>query len=148
MKKSSISEIIFSMMLFLMFVIGGFLMVSYAGNIYKHIIDEGNNREAIQIPLSYLSEKLHQAKSNEYVKIDTLDGVNVLIIDNDAYYTCIYSDDNYLKELNINSIDDFNKDNGTSIYEVEELSMNYTNNLYEFNIVNNGVSDSITLRLR
>lgn len=148
MKTSSISEIIFSLMLFLMFVIGGFLMVSYSGNIYKHIIDNGNTRESVSIPLAYISKKCNQAKSKDYVSIESIEGLDVLVINNDSYLTCIYSNDNYLKELNISDLNKFNKNDGTNIYKIDKLEMNYDNDLYEFKIENNNASDSLTLALR
>lgn len=148
MRKNSISEIVFSLMLFLMFVIGGFLMISYSGNIYKNIIEDGQSRENTQIPLAYITEKLYQAKSKDYVSIENVDGTNVLIIDNESYITCIYIDNNYLKELTISDISKFNKNAGNSIYKIDDLNMIYKDNLYVFEIENEGSKDSVSLSLR
>lgn len=148
MRKSSISQVVFSLMLFLMFVIGGFLMISYSGNIYKNIINESEKREAIQIPLAYISEKINKAKNKDYVSIESIDGIDVLIIGNEEYYTCIYNFDGYLKELNINDLNSFKKEAGTSIYKVDKLTMTYLNGLYTFDIKNKETSDTLSLKLR
>lgn len=123
-------------------------MISYSGNIYKNIIEDGQSRENTQIPLAYITEKLYQAKSKDYVSIENVDGTNVLIIDNESYITCIYIDNNYLKELTISDISKFNKSAGNSIYKIDDLNMIYKDNLYVFEIENEGSKDSVSLSLR
>lgn len=148
MRKNTIVQLLFSLLLFLIFVMGSFFLIVYGGNIYQHVLDSDEKRENIEIPFAYLTNKLHQAKNSNAVTIEILEDTDVLVIENESYYTCIYVYEGNLKELSINDLNNFHISSGTSIYTVEELKMTKEGKLYSFVITNDGEEESLVLGLR
>lgn len=146
--KNSISEFIFSILLFLMLVIGSFFMIYFGGNIYQKAIAEGNKREAVEIPLAYLSNKLYAAESKNSVHISSIEDIDVLVIEQKEMVTCIYVDEGNLKELNMKSVESFKKENGTDIYALDALQMSENDGEYSFVVTKDDLSDSVKVTLR
>ena len=95
MKKNTWINIGFSLILFLMFVICSFFMLVFGARQYQKGIQVEQVREDTQIPLAYLSTKIHHASSSDAICLD--DGV--LKIQEDGYQTCIYEKNHALYEI-------------------------------------------------
>ncbi len=126
MKHSSIAQIGFSLIIFLMFVFGSFFMLYYGSNAYKNGLDSEVEREDMQIPYAYLSTKIYMAKSKDNITIKD----NSLIIDNDGSFTCIYFKDNGLYELVVKDVSLIDYAGGSKICNLDSFSISQEDNLY------------------
>lgn len=101
-EKSSI-EIIFPIVLFLIFTIGALFIILYAARTYQNIVEGSENNYNSGTLSAYISQKVHSYDTNGNVYIGTFDGIDALIleeeIDKTAYVTYIYQYNGKLREL-------------------------------------------------
>ena len=147
MKKSSVVEVIFIMILFTLFVGCAFFITLFEADSYQKIVEQNNAQNSEILPLSYLNMKLKQATNADSVKIVNDPELDYLMITEEinatTYYTYIYVYENELCELFTNSsILDVN--GGTRLMKVNDLKMQYQAGSYEF-IVTDEFSQSKTL---
>ena len=128
MKKNSLINVGFSLILFLMFVAGSFFLLYYGANSYKKSLEKTRIKEGVEIPFAYITTRIRQASS--FVSVDTIDDRNILVIENANSYTLIYYMDSYLYELMISDYNDINLKGGTKIYSVDNFNVEYKDNLY------------------
>ena len=57
MKKNYVVEILFTLLLFMIFVIGSFLIVVYTANVYENMNRQNTEVNNVRLPLSYISKK-------------------------------------------------------------------------------------------
>lgn len=132
MKKNSLISVGFSLILFLMFVVGSFFLLYYGANSYKKNLEKAEIKERDEIPFSYITTRIRQASNS--IGVDTIDGKNVLVIENDNSYTLIYYLDSYLYELMVSDYEDINLKGGTKIYSIDSFDVEYKDNCYVFDI--------------
>ncbi len=126
MKRRSVIEVMFSLMLFLVLVIGSFFLLVSGAQQYKKTNSQQAEREEVQVPLAYITTKLHHAKNNESVTLED----NVLKIQEEGYQTCIYEKDGTLYELVLQDGSSMDVGEGTKLYEVDSYDIQYENDMY------------------
>ena len=134
MKRNSVIEIGFSLIIFLLFVFGSFFMLYYGSTVYKEGLIKEKNREDVQIPFAYLSTKIYSANNRDSITIKD----NSLIIDNDGSFTCIYFKDGSLFELVVKDASLIEYDGGNKICDLDSFGIKEEDNLFdiEFNDTN------------
>lgn len=132
MKKNSLISVGFSLILFLMFVVGGFFLLYYGANSYKKNLEKAEIKERTEIPFAYVTTRIRQASGS--ISIDTIDGTNVLVIENDNSYTLIYYMNSYLYELMVSDYNNINLKGGTKIYSIDDFGVSYEDNCYVIKI--------------
>lgn len=135
MKRSSVVEIIFIMILFTLFVGSAFFITLFEANSYQKIVEQNNVQNSNVLPLSYINMKLKQADNADSVQLvqdSKIDYIMITeVIANEEYYTYIYVYKNRLYELFTNS-KTLDIDAGTGLMEVYDLKMQYQAGIYEF----------------
>ncbi len=140
MKRKSIIEVIFSLALFLVFVLGSFFLVISGAQLYKKTISLQEEREQTQIPIAYITTKIHHAKNSDCITLDD----QVLKIQEDTYQTCIYEKDGTLYELVIPNGSSMDVGQGTKLYDVETYEISYVDEMYQITI--NGKSVKVGVK--
>ncbi len=128
MKKNSLISVCFSLILFLMFVVGSFFLLYYGANSYKNSLEKAKIKEKVEIPFAYITTFIRQASGS--ISVESFDDTNALVIENDNSYTLIYYMDNYLYELVVSDYHDINLRGGTKIYSIDNFNVDYQDNLY------------------
>lgn len=128
MKKNSLINVGFSLILFLMFVVGSFFLLYYGANSYKKNLEKAEIKEKVEIPFAYITTRVRQASAS--ISVITIEDKNVLMIENDNSYTLIYYMDSYLYELMVSDYNDINLKGGTKIYSIDNFDVEYKDNLY------------------
>lgn len=125
MRRSYVVEILFTLVLFTLFVVGSFFILLSGANAYQKQVEEIQNIEELRLPLSYISTKLHQA-SKDNVSIEIVDGINCLlieeVIDNKTYVDMFYYQDGYLYET-FSALDILSIKNGERVCAISNLIM-------------------------
>lgn len=125
MRRSYVVEILFTLVLFTLFVVGSFFILLSGANAYQKQVEEIQNVEELRLPLSYISTKLHQA-SKDNVSIEIVDGINCLlieeVIDNKTYVDMFYYQDGYLYET-FSALDILSIKNGERVCVISNLIM-------------------------
>lgn len=137
MRRSYVVEVLFTLILFTIFVVGSFFILLGGANAYQAQIKDNEIVEEWRLPLSYFSTKLHQANKDN-VSIEVVDGVNCLIIeeviDNKSYVDMIYYLDGYLYESYVLK-DIMSIDNGSRICNIANIDMSMNDNIVKIKIV-------------
>lgn len=151
MRRSYVVEILFTLILFTIFVVGSLFILLGGANAYQSQIVDNEVIEEWRLPLSYFSTKLHQADKNS-VYVEEVDGINCLVIeevvDNKIYVDMIYYRDGYLYEC-YTLKDIMSVENGSKICAVDNIDMSMENGFIAIEIVdgNNEVRElNISLR--
>lgn len=139
MKRKSIIEVIFSLVLFLVFVLGSFFLVVSGARQYRKTISLQEEREQTQVPIAYITTKIHHAKNKDSITLDD----QVLKIQEDSYQTCIYEKDGALYELVISNGSTMDVGQGTKLYDVNSYDISYENGLYQITIDGKSVEVSV-----
>lgn len=123
-------EIIFPVVLFLVFTLSALFIILYAARTYQHIVEESNSQYNESVALNYICQKVHASDQSGQITVGTFNNMDAIIIrqtiDNTPYVTYIYAYDGKLMEL-------FKEDNGekaaptagTSLFEVGSFSVNF-----------------------
>lgn len=126
-KYHHVSEIIFIVTLFSIFLISGVLLVLFGANVYQKTTSESSVNETIRTSLSYITEKVHQCDQSDSIQIENHNGIDTLalytVYDTSEYVTYIYYDQGSLKELFIQSNLEFNPAAGNSITEIHAFQI-------------------------
>ena len=124
-------EIIFPVVLFLVFTLSALFIILYAARTYRQLVEESNAEYEHSTALAYISKKIQSGDTNGNIFIGDLNGNNAVIIKQDIegepYITYIYVYDGKLREL-------FTADNGNKIesgagmllFDVESLNAKMT----------------------
>lgn len=151
MRRSYVVEILFTLILFTIFVVGSFFILLGGANAYQKQIVENSNIEQLRLPLSYISTKLHQA-DKDMVSIEEIDGVVCLLIeeeiDGKAYVDLIYHQDGVLYE-SFTAKDIIGLDNGEKICTIKDFMIKEQDGRFYFEAINEqGQSRSLSMVLR
>lgn len=142
MRRNGIIETVFSLVLFLMFVVSSFFMLIYGAEIYQDSTISQEEREQVQIPLSYITTQIHQANS---VTVKEVEGIDVLELqDSENTVLRIYMYQGYLKELYTKSDSSISLDAGTNLYSLDSFSVEKDGDLYTIEV--NGIYEKVGVR--
>lgn len=105
-------EIIFPVVLFLVFTLSSLFIILYAARTYKQLVEESNIEYEHSTSLAYVSKKVQSGDENGNISIGNLKGNKAIImkqeIEGTPYITYIYVYDGKLREL-------FTADNGNNL---------------------------------
>lgn len=150
-------EVLFPIVLFLIFTLSALIVILFAARIYQGTIEDGNAQYRENIAFSYLTQKIHQTDTNGSVSVGTLDGNQALLLNETyegmPYTTYIYAYDGKIRELFIaadESVSSLVPGSGMEIFEAKsmDVSMLY-NNLLSITITDeNDHAKNIRVALR
>lgn len=102
-ENSGAVSFMFTMLLFLVFVICALFTVLIGAKVYENITARVQSSYEGQVVLNYVSHKIHQGDADGGVNVREVDGVSVLELRQSIYgrdyITWIYTDEGELKEL-------------------------------------------------
>lgn len=147
MNKSRHVYTLFSLVLFLLFVIGLFFIVTYEIKGYQHIYESGLQQDELITPLAYLNTKLKAYDEKGAVSVEEVEGIQCLCLSTEQTKTYIYYHEGYLKE--IYSAVDYRPSlsEGTRLFVIESFSITVKDKLYKFEIKKNGIIKYISIYL-
>lgn len=132
-KINHMSELLFTVTLFAIFLISGVLSVLFGANVYQKTTSESAVNETIRTSLSYIQEKVRQCDHEASVEVETHHGINTLTLHNtygtEQYVTYIYYDNGQLKELFTKSDLGFQPASGDSITTIDAFTITQDNSL-------------------
>lgn len=138
-------EVLFPIVLFLIFTMSALIVILFAARIYQSTIEESAIQYRDNISASYITQKIRQSDTSGSVGIGELDGCKALTlkssIEGDEYITYIYAYDGAVRELFTSSADNknnFSAGSGMVIFEASDMSLSYENN----NLLTIDITDS------
>ena len=140
-------HVLFSLSLFLLFVIGSFFIVTYEIRGYQSINDTCVKMDDITIPIAYLNTKLKANDSKKAVNIVTIEGTECLSISTAQTVTYIYLQDGYLKELYTIKGLEIELKEGNDLFALDGFKIDKKGNLFNFVIEKDGQSCSLNIYL-
>lgn len=147
MSKHRNIHVLFSLSLFLLFVIGSFFIVTYEIKGYQMINDVASQEDDLIVPLAYLNTKLKANDSSQSVQIVEVEDVQCLQITTNKTITYIYLQDGYLKELYLSNDYMPGLNEGNKLFAIDGLEMKEDNQLFKFVVSKNKQSKSISIYL-
>lgn len=147
MNKHRNVHVLFSLSLFLLFVIGSFFIVTYEIKGYQMIDDVASQEDDLIVPLAYLNTKLKANDSSHSVQIVEVEDVQCLQIATSKTITYIYLQDGYLKELYLSNDYMPGLNEGNKLFAIDGLEMKEDNQLFKFTVNKNKQSKSISIYL-
>ena len=147
MNKHHNIHILFSLSLFLIFVIGAFFVITYEIKGYQNINDACTKEDNLILPLSYLNTKLKANDSYETCKIIEINNISCLEIKTEKAKTYIYLHKGYLKELYLSNDYLPNLEEGTKLFSIDELLIEQHNNLLTFTVTKDKDSKTLSIYL-
>lgn len=138
---------LFSLTLFLIFVIGGFFIVTYEMKGYQNIHQASVLQDDLVTPLAYFNTKLKTNDHLESIEIKTINQRTCLCIKTLETQTYIYFQDGYIYEdyTTLDYLPSFQE--GTKLFKVDGLTMSYDQGLYTFEVEKQGLKKTISLYL-
>lgn len=126
-QKESVSGVLFTGLLFLVFVLSALFSILVGSKVYENINTRIENTYRGNIALSYIANKVRQGDEAGMVFLDELDGVIVLKlkqkIEDSVYVTNIYYQDGRLWELFTDDGSGLGLGDGNEILECSQVSM-------------------------
>ena len=138
-KQRHIVDILFVLALFCIFALSALMLVLIGSNVYRKTVANMDDNYNTRTSLAYVTEKIHQFDETDAIEIGTLGDRDALILktntESSQYYTYIYMNDGYLKELFVSADSDLAPEAGQNILPIEDFQLNKINNkLYQFTI--------------
>ena len=125
-KGSAISGL-FTMLLFLVFVLCALFSVLMGSRVYENIIKRSDANFSGTTAISYIANKIRQGDRENSVDIIEVDGTSVLQlkqqVGEEKYHTWIYWKDGSIRELFTDENSGLGLDDGLEILECAGLSM-------------------------
>ncbi len=123
-------DIIFLMILFLIFTFSAVSALLLAINSYRSVVKASESQASARVLSSYIREVVRQHDENGGVYVDTMDGtVGIHVDEGDDYFIFIYASDGYLMELNASAYAGATLDFGTKIAAVSDFDAVQVGNL-------------------
>lgn len=101
--KSQSMNVLFTMLLFLVFVLCALFTVLIGGKVYENISARMEDNYSGSVALGYVANKVRQGDAADMVDVTTIDGTSVLELNQkigeDTYVTRIYYKDGSIREL-------------------------------------------------
>lgn len=134
MNKHRNSYVLFSLSLFLLFVIGSFFIVTYEIKGYQVIEDTCNNNDNLAVPLAYLNTRLKANDHDGCSEVVEIEGIKCLKITTEQTVTYIYYSDGYLKELYFSSDYMPSLDEGSKLFRLDGFEIEQEQQLFKFTV--------------
>lgn len=135
-------DFIFVLLLFFVFSMSTLAVIYIGSHIYTKTTNALETNYHNHTVMEYIVEKVRQGNSFHQIEVKNIDGINVLCIHDQICTTYIYNDQHQLKELFIYHDDQFSKESGTSIMDVDDVSFSIHNSLLKINVTINNQSQT------
>lgn len=126
-------NILFTMLLFLVFVLCAMFTVLIGGKVYENIRGRMEESYTGSVALSYVANKVRQGDVDGAIDVREIDGVSVLElkqeINEEIYVTQIYYYDGYIRELFTDTQSGLGLSDGLEIIECDGLMFDMEDNL-------------------
>lgn len=128
-KKTGPIEIVFPILLFMIFTLAALFIILFAAQIYQKIVDNSSINYNANTALSYVSEKIRQADDEDGVEVGTFCGCDALLLHNKIndvdYITYIYSYEGRLYEVmtDVARVPELTAGTGTAILAVDGFEL-------------------------
>lgn len=126
-QRNHMIDFLFPVALFFVFAVSALTVILLATNIYRSTTESSSLNYTAGTSLSYITEKVHQSDENGSVSIGTFEGRDALILEqslnDETYYTYIYTDQNELKELFVKDGVEASAASGKTILPVQSFTM-------------------------
>lgn len=113
------------------FAISCLILTNLGIQVYHNVVLANDNNFKLRTSLTYVATKIRQNDTEGYPKIETKDGIAVLIlgeeIDGNLYETLIYHMDGGLYEIYREGDLDYELDYGQETMEIEDFTFHLTN---------------------
>ena len=144
---------IFTFTLISIFAVLALFIVVVGTKVYKNIVQTSQINNEVRSSLSYVSNKVRSNDSEGSVKVDIMDGIDVLRIeheyDKELYETVIYFYQGAIYEYFGSSSMEFSPDYGEKIIEVSDFSIRQEENILYFEMTDkNGSHHEIHVAIR
>lgn len=138
LKRRHMIDFIFPIALFFVFALSALTLILLAARIYQSTTESSSLQYTARTGLAYISEKIHQTDGDGSIYLDSFDGCDALVMEQtygeDTYLTYIYACGQNLKELFIRKGVAASADDGRTILEIKDFSMEQiSDNLFQFN---------------
>lgn len=120
------SEVIFTMLLFLLFTFMILSVLISGVSVYKNTEEVMRNRYEERTAIAYVMTRLRQCDSYNAVSVDSINSINSLVLIREEllgneYKTYIYCYNGWIHELFVDAYMEFDPEAGTRIVEAEGL---------------------------
>ncbi len=137
--KGHMVDLLFTLALFCVFAASSFLVILIGADVYKSTAEGMNENFNVRTSLSYVCEKVRQNDTAGAVRLDSLDAVPALVLeqtyDGAAYETWIYQYNGSLMELFAQEGAEISPSGGQQIMEISSFTMERLNErLYRFSV--------------
>lgn len=127
LKRRHMIDFLFPIALFFVFAMSALALILLAAGIYQSTTENSSLQYTSRTGLAYISEKIHQNDENGTVYLGNFDGCDALVLEQEygeeTYYTYIYTSEQNLKELFIRKGVDADAEDGRTILEVQDFTM-------------------------
>lgn len=107
LESRHIVDTLFVLTLFAVFAVCSMLLIAFGASIYQKTIDNMEEHFNISTSVTYITEKLRQGDDSDAINVVAFGDSDAFritsTIDEIEYYTYIYMDNGYLKELYVKS---------------------------------------------
>lgn len=149
-------DFLFPLALFFVFSATALVILLFAANVYKTIVNDSTSRFEQQTSLSYVTNKIRQsdAGGSSNIYLDQFDGCDALAIKQSyadtAYITYIYESAGELKEIFLQEGVTAPAQAGTTILSIEDFQMKeLSSGLFQFTCISaDGSEDSVIIGLQ
>ena len=122
-------DIMFLMILFLIFTFSAVSVLLMAINSYRHVVFANEENANTRAATAYIREKVRQHDSAECLEITDLDGITAIKMDEgEGYALYIYYLDGYLMELEAKERSGVTADFGNKLFEINGMDISWKNN--------------------
>lgn len=150
-EKQHTVDILFVLTLFCVFTLSTLIVVYVGSKVYSSTVDTMDVNFHNHVAVDYIIEKVHQGDNGQNIKLQTIDGIQVLSIqeshNQQSYTTYIYCYDNQLKELFISDEESFHKEDGESIMKIDSLEIKLDESLLSVSLSINNKSHQTLISL-
>jgi len=123
LENRHIVDTLFVLTLFAVFAICSMLLIAFGANIYKKTVNNFEEHFNIYTSVSYITEKIRQSDNTDAIDIVDYGDSTAFRISSmhnrKDYYTYIYMDDGYLKELYVKADNTLNPKAGNKLLPIQ-----------------------------
>ncbi len=127
------TNLLFSMLLFLVFVLCALFTVLVGGRVYENVSARMEENYTGSVALNYIANKVRQGDHVDAIEVKDMDGTSVLelsqVINGTEFVTWIYYYDGEIRELFTDPNDGLGLEDGLSIITSEGLQFEMTGQL-------------------
>lgn len=120
-------NVLFTMLLFLVFVLCALFTVLTGGKVYENISSRMEDNYSGSVALNYIANKVRQGDNYQAVTVKQVEGTDVLELSQDiggeVFYTWIYYQDGFIRELFTDAESGLGLSDGLEILECEGLNL-------------------------